>query len=47
MKENIGCVLYAILAVIAIVLTVTIWVLVLKADIPDWLKAIILLRGGR
>ena len=44
MKENIGCILYAILTVIAIVLTVTIWRLVLKADIPDWLKIIILLK---
>ena len=40
--ENIGCILYVIIAVITIVLTVTIWRLVLRADIPDWLKIIIL-----
>ena len=44
MKDNIGCILYAIIAVVAIVLTVTICMLVLKADIPDWLKIIILLK---
>ena len=44
MKENIGCILYAILGVVAIVLTATIWRIVLKADIPDWLKIIILLK---
>lgn len=44
MKENIGCILYSVVAVVAIVLTVTIWRLVLKADIPDWLKIIILLK---
>lgn len=44
MKENIGCILYAVVAVVAIVLTVTICRLVLKADIPDWLKIITLLK---
>ena len=45
MKEDrAGCLFYCLVFIVCIVATVVIWKNVLEADIPRWMKIVLLLR---
>ena len=43
-KDRSGCLFYCIVFAVVIIATVVIWKNVLEADIPRWMKIVLLLR---